>query len=75
MLVDAALPSAHFVATILAVQIEFDPDKNAINIAKHGLPLASFAHLDMNAAVIKQDARHDYGETRYVAAAPLEVIG
>jgi uncharacterized DUF497 family protein len=54
------------------VKIEFDPDKSAINIAKHGLPLASFAYLDMDAAVIKQDARRDYGETRYVATAPLD---
>ena len=54
------------------VRIELDPAKSAKNLEKHGLPLEKFADLDMDAAVIKQDTRHDYGEARYVAAAPLD---
>lgn len=54
------------------VKIELDPAKSAKNLEKHGLPLERFADLDMDTAVIKPDTRHDYGETRYVAAAPLD---
>ncbi len=46
--------------------IEFDPAKDAMNIAQHGLSLADFAGFDDD-AVVKEDSRYDYGETRYVA--------
>jgi uncharacterized DUF497 family protein len=44
------------------VNITFDPEKNAINIAKHGISLAR----DMETAVIITDDRFDYGEVRYL---------
>ncbi len=44
------------------MQIEFDPDKDAANIAKHGISLARAADLDQ--AVVVQDDRFD-GEQRY----------
>ena len=46
--------------------ISFDPAKDAANIAKHGLSLADFAGFDAEAIVI-EDSRFDYGETRFVA--------
>lgn len=47
------------------MQIEFDPDKDAINIAKHGVSLARA--IDMEIIVTKQDERFDYGEIRFRA--------
>lgn len=47
------------------MQIEFDPDKDAINIAKHGVSLARAIDLEIIAA--KQDERFDYGEMRFRA--------
>ena len=47
------------------MQIEFDPEKDEINIAKHGVSLARAVDLDMLA--VKQDERFDYGEMRFRA--------
>jgi uncharacterized protein len=49
------------------VDILFDPAKNAINIAKHGLSLTDAAAFEMDAAVIEIDDRYDYGEVRFRA--------
>ncbi len=46
--------------------IEFDPAKDATNIAKRGLSLADFAGFDADPVVIVDD-RFDYGEVRYRA--------
>lgn len=45
--------------------ITFDPDKDAVNRAKHGLSLSLAADMDVEALV--EDDRFDYGETRYRA--------
>ena len=44
---------------------EFDPAKEAINLAKHGVSLARWVDLDMKKTVV--DDRRDYGEIRYRA--------
>ena len=49
------------------MQIEFDPEKNEINQSKHGLDFADVCFLDWDGALFKEDSRHDYGETRYIA--------
>jgi len=54
------------------MKIEFDPDKSAKNVEKHGLSLEQFANLDLDAGVIEPDTRRDYGEDRYVVVAPLD---
>ena len=41
--------------------IEFDPAKDAANLAKHGVSLAAAADLDI------RDDRKNYGEVRYRA--------
>lgn len=46
--------------------IEFDPAKDADNVAKHGLSLADFDGYDAEPVVLVDD-RLDYGETRYRA--------
>ncbi len=45
--------------------IEFDPAKDAANIAKHGVSLARAADLEIIAVL--EDDRAEYGETRYRA--------
>jgi uncharacterized DUF497 family protein len=47
------------------VEIEFDPAKDAANIAKHGISLARAADLDILEVIA--DKRVDYGETRFRA--------
>jgi uncharacterized protein len=51
------------------VKIEFDPAKNAENIAKHGLSFDDVVMLDWDNALVIEDARFDYNETRYMALA------
>ncbi|MEQ1591565.1 MAG: BrnT family toxin [Thiobacillaceae bacterium] len=47
--------------------IEFDPEKDAVNIAKHGVSLSGAARFDWENALIWEDRRRDYGELRQVA--------
>lgn len=44
------------------VKIEFDPAKDAANIAKHGISLARAT--DMHVLEMTEDDRQAYGETR-----------
>jgi uncharacterized protein len=44
---------------------DFDPAKEAINLAKHGISLARWVDLDVFAIV--RDDRFDYGEPRFRA--------
>ena len=52
--------------------IEFDPAKDEINRAKHGMSLADAERIDWETAIINVDDRNEYGETRYQA---LGLIG
>lgn len=45
-------------------EIEFDPKKNAINMAKHGISLERAA--DIVPMRVKFDMRRDYGEERFL---------
>jgi uncharacterized DUF497 family protein len=56
------------------VQIDFDPQKDASNLAKHGVSLALAAELDWEAALVWVDDRFQYGEARLIALAPSEGI-
>jgi uncharacterized protein len=56
------------------VDIEFDPAKDVINRAKHGLSLADFAGFDFDPTV-RADGRSDYGETRFRAFGRIAGIG
>ena len=51
----------------MAVEIEFDADKDTLNQAKHGLPLGLAALLFDGDYLEKIDDRQDYGETRMIA--------
>ncbi len=56
----------------IPVEIEFDPAKNATNIAKHGVSLQAAEGFDWDMAFEREDDRFDYGEVRFVA---LGLIG
>jgi uncharacterized DUF497 family protein len=47
------------------MKIEFDPDKDALNIVKHGVSLARASDLEILAFI--EDARSEYSEIRYRA--------
>lgn len=47
--------------------IEFDPAKDAVNIAKHGVSLALAADLNIDNNAVFEDRRRDYGEVRLIA--------
>lgn len=52
--------------------LEFDPDKDEKNRAKHGISLKRAEDLDIKAALTREDTRFDYGERRWVAIGPIE---
>lgn len=54
------------------MSIAFDPDKEARNVAKHGISLARAEEMDMAAALIREDDRFDYRETRYIAFGEID---
>ncbi len=56
------------------MRIEFDPAKDAANVAKHGVSLALAAELDWEAALVWFDARFEYDELRMIALAPKTEI-
>lgn len=54
------------------MKIDFDPDKDAANRAKHGLSLERAVEIDLRTAVIRPDDRRDYGEPRWRAYGMLD---
>ncbi len=52
------------------MQIEFDPEKDAPNLEKHGVSLALAEQLDWDAALVWVDERFPYAELRMIALAP-----
>ena len=54
------------------VKVEFDPVKDEINRAKHGVSLQAAASFDWDSALEREDDRFDYGEVRFVAIGLIE---
>jgi len=52
--------------------IAFDPDKDAANIAKHGISLARAKDMVFAEALIEADQRFDYRESRWLAYGDLD---
>jgi len=48
------------------MEIDFDPNKNARNIAERGLSFERAAEFDFSSAVTRQDSRKPYPEMRLV---------
>lgn len=49
------------------MQITYDPAKDARNVEERGLPFALVRDFDWSSALIVEDDRFDYGESRYQA--------
>lgn len=49
----------------------WDENKRLTNLARHGVDFRDLEGLDWRRAVIFEDRRRDYGETRLIAMAPL----
>lgn len=56
----------------MCVKITFDPAKDAVNIAKHGVSMALASELDWESAQLWQDTRMEYGEVRIIALALIK---
>ena len=50
------------------MEIEFDPEKDRINREKHGISLSLAREMDFATAIVREDERYAYGETRWLAA-------
>ena len=57
------------------MEIEWDPDKDAENLAKHGLSLSGSVSFEMSEAVVEVDDRYDYRETRFRAFGRIDALG
>lgn len=53
------------------MKIEFDPDKDRINIAVHGVSLELAERLEWNLMICREDDREGYGELRLVGHVPI----
>ena len=55
------------------MKITFDPNKDAINIEKHGISLAEAENFEWGSAISWPDIRRDYGEARMAALGYIDV--
>ena len=56
------------------MKFSFDPNKNRLNLARHGLSFEDFSGFDTK-PVIRVDDRVDYGETRFRGYGRIESKG
>ena len=54
------------------MNIEFDPAKDALNIAKHGVSLTLAAKIEWSDVLCAPDTRRDYGEVREIGFTMIE---
>ena len=52
------------------MRIDFDPDKDKLNLASHGLSLAFAAELAWDEALVWVDDRFEYDEIRMIGLVP-----
>ena len=53
------------------MNVTFDPAKDAVNLAKHGVSLLDAAGLEWGDALLWPDTRRDYREARMVGLVPI----
>jgi len=51
----------------MELDIDYDPDKDALNQQKHKISLALATHFEWDSAQIEEDRRYNYGELRFKA--------
>ena len=54
------------------MDIEYDHNKDAINLFKHGISLREAARIDWGTLWAIEDHRHDHGEIRMIGLGLLE---
>ena len=54
------------------MDIEFDPAKDALNIAKHGVSLTLAAKIEWSDVLCAPDTRCDYGEVREIGFSMID---
>lgn len=54
------------------MDIVFDPQKNRVNLTKHGVSLLEVEGLEWDTAVVVEDARRSYGEQRMIGIGYIE---
>jgi len=54
------------------MRVEFDPAKDAINQAKHGISLKEAKRFEWETALEREDDRFDYGEVRFVGIGMID---
>jgi uncharacterized DUF497 family protein len=57
------------------MEVEFDPAKDAANLAKHGLSLADAVAFDFDGSFAEVDSRYAYGEVRFRAFGRIGELG
>jgi len=65
MPVDSLIYWGHTIC--MELDIDFDPTKDVLNRAKHGISLADAVQFEWATAQIEEDTRIDYGERRFQA--------
>ena len=53
------------------MRIEFDPDKDVANMARHGISLRLAESLEWELLLATEDDRENYGELRMIGFAPI----
>lgn len=56
------------------MEFEWDADKNALNIRKHGFDFADARQCFDGPLLVREDRRRDYGETRWVALGQIQQV-
>ena len=51
--------------------IDFDPEKDRVNLDRHGISLAAAAGFDWDGVLVRPDLRRDYGELREIGLGML----
>ncbi len=54
------------------MRIEFDPAKDKVNRAKHGISMKAATDFDWDTALEREDDRFDYAEVRFVAIGQID---
>ncbi len=69
--VDTVIDTTNYRATLIHVDISFDPAKRAITLEKRGLDFADAGLVFAGRNATVQDNRKDYGEDRFITAGYL----
>lgn len=61
----------HIVHTIKPLKYEYDTKKAELNLSNHGLHFNLLSGFDWSTALVAEDTRRNYGESRFIAIGRL----